>query len=85
MVVCSLTMKNEKVRTELLENQNEDSEEYLARCVVDPLRKKFYVYSDKGTEKELECDTIEEFMNVLSFVRAILDEEGGVLAYANPL
>lgn len=69
-----------------MEEQNEDSEEYLIRCVVDPLRKTFYVYSSEGDMKELECDTVEEFMNVLDFVRAILvDEHKGILAYANPL
>jgi hypothetical protein len=29
------------------------------------------------------CDTVEEFMNVLEFVRKTLDED--TLSYANPL
>jgi hypothetical protein len=58
-------------------------EEYLTRCVVDPLKRTVYIYSSEGTEREVSCDTIEEFMNVLEFVRATLDEE--TLSYANPL
>lgn len=58
-------------------------EEYLSRCVVDPLKRKIYLYSDEGTEKEVSCDTVEEFMNVLNFVRATVSED--ILAYASPL
>jgi len=58
-------------------------DEYLSRCVVDPSKRKVYLYSNTGTEKEVDCETVDEFMNVLSFVRSILDEE--TLAYANPL
>jgi len=41
------------------------------------------MYSDQGTEREVECETVDEFMNVLNFVRDVLDED--MLAYANPL
>lgn len=58
-------------------------DEYLARCVVDPLKKTVYLYSSEGTEKQVSCDTVEEFMNVLNFVRSTLDED--ILSYANPL
>ena len=58
-------------------------DEYLTRCVVDPVKRTVYLYSDEGTTKEVVCDTVEEFMNVLEFVRATLDEN--VLSYANPL
>lgn len=58
-------------------------DEYLARCVVDPLKKTVYLYSSEGTEKQVSCDTIEEFMSVLNFVRSTLDED--ILSYANPL
>jgi hypothetical protein len=58
-------------------------DEYLTRCVVDPLKRTVYLYSDEGTTKEVVCDTVEEFMNVLEFVRATLDES--TLSYANPL
>lgn len=58
-------------------------DEYLTRCVVDPIKRTVYLYSSEGTEKQVSCDTVEEFMNVLQFVRATVDEE--TLSYANPL
>jgi hypothetical protein len=58
-------------------------EEYLSRCVVDPIKRTVYLYSSEGSEKEVVCDTVDEFMNVLDFVRATVDEE--TLSYANPL
>ena len=57
--------------------------EYLSRCVVDPIKRTVYLYSNEGTEKQVTCDTVDEFMNVLEFVRATVDEE--TLSYANPL
>ncbi len=58
-------------------------DEYLTRCVVDPVKRTVYLYSNEGDTKEVTCDTIEEFMNVLDFVRATVDEE--TLSYVNPL
>ena len=58
-------------------------DEYLSRCVVDPVKRTVYLYSSEGSEKQVTCETVEEFMNVLDFVRATVDEE--TLSYANPL
>ena len=58
-------------------------EEYLSRCVVDPIKRTVYLYSSEGSEKQVTCETVEEFMNVLDFVRATVDAE--TLSYANPL
>jgi hypothetical protein len=58
-------------------------DEYLSRCVVDPIKRTVYLYSSEGGEKQVTCDTVEEFMNVLEFVRATVDEDS--LAYANPI
>ena len=58
-------------------------DEYLSRCVVDPIKRTVYLYSSEGSEKQVACDTVDEFMNVLEFVRATVDEE--TLSYANPL
>ena len=57
--------------------------EYLTRCVVDPVKRTVYLYSSEGSEKEVVCETVDEFMNVLDFVRATVDED--TLSYANPL
>jgi hypothetical protein len=58
-------------------------DEYLTRCVVDPIKRTVYLYSNEGDTKEVTCDTVEEFMNVLDFVRNTVDEK--VLSYASPL
>jgi hypothetical protein len=68
----------------LAEPQSTDgNQEYLTRCVVDPIKRTVYLYSSEGSEKQVSCETVEEFMNVLDFVRATVDEE--TLSYANPL
>jgi imidazoleglycerol phosphate dehydratase HisB len=58
-------------------------DEYLTKCVVDPSKRTVYLYSSEGDKKVVECDTVDEFMNVLSFVRDTCPEER--LSYANPL
>ena len=58
-------------------------DEFLTRCVVDPSTRTVYLYSSEGTEKEVVCETVDQFMSVLQFVRATCDEE--VLSYATPL
>ena len=54
----------------------------LSRCVVDPVARKFYLYSDQGDEKVVDCETMEQFMSVLELVRDRCPEEA--LAYADP-
>jgi hypothetical protein len=58
-------------------------DEFLTRCVVDPTKRKFYLFSNEGDEKVIDCETMEQFMSVLQFVRATCSED--VLAYSNPL
>jgi len=60
-----------------------ETEDFLSRCVVDTLAKKFYLYSSNGGEKTVECETIDQFMNVLKMVRSRVSED--CLAYTNPL
>ena len=64
-------------------HQPMEEDEFLTKCVVDPAKRTFYLYSSEGDEKEVTCDNIEEFMGVLSFVRATCHEER--LSYANPI
>ena len=42
-----------------------EDEEYLMKCVVDPVKKSFYLHSSEGDMKTVDCDNINEFMNVL--------------------
>ena len=58
-------------------------DEYLTRCVVDPVKRKFYLYSSEGEEKIVDCETVDQFMGVLELCRAMLDED--TLAYASPV
>ena len=56
--------------------------EYLTRCGVDPLKRKLYLYSSEGDEKTVDCETVDQFMNMLLFVRDTAGDE--VLSYVNP-
>ena len=58
-------------------------DEYLTRCVVDPLKRKIYLYSSEGDEKTVDCETVDAFMNMLLFVRDTAGDE--VLSYVDPL
>jgi len=60
-----------------------DVDEYLTRCVVDPSTRTFLIYSNLGNERKIDCANSNEFMNVLSFVRSILESD--TLVYADPL
>ena len=59
------------------------ADDYLSRCVVDSTRRTVHIYSSEGDEKTVECDTLEEFMNVLKFVREHAPED--TLSYVDPL
>ena len=56
---------------------------YLTRCVVDPLKRKIYLYSSEGDEKTVDCETVDQFINMLLFVRDTAGDEG--LSYVDPL
>ena len=58
-------------------------DEYLTRCVVDPVSRKFFLYSSEGEERVVDCETVDQFMSVLEMVRDKCSDD--VLAYANPL
>jgi len=59
-----------------------ETEEFLTRCVVDTLARKFYLYSSEGNEKVVECENIEQFMNVLEVVRSQVNDNA--LVYSSP-
>ena len=60
-----------------LENEGD---EHLTRVVIDTCSRTFRLFSNEGGEKIVECDNMEEFMNVLELVRAVVDED--VVAYS---
>ena len=58
-------------------------EDWLSKCVIDPSKRKFYLYSEGGDKRTVDCDTVQEFMNVLNFVRSTTSED--MISYAEPL
>ena len=58
-------------------------EDWLSKCVIDPSKRKVYLFSKGGEKKTVECDTGQEFMNVLKFVRSTTSED--MISYADPL
>ena len=66
-----------------MEFQEEQEDEYLTRVVVDTCARKFYLYSNEGDDRVVDCDNIDEFMNVLELVRRVVDED--IIAYSGPL
>ena len=60
-----------------------EDDAYLTRCVVNTTSRSFYLLSSDGSEKEINCETPEQFMDVLELVRRTCPEER--LSYANPI
>ena len=59
------------------------ADELLTRCVVDPVSRKFFLYSSEGQKKVVDCETVDQFMSVLELCRDTLGDD--VLKYADPL
>ena len=58
-------------------------EAFLTKCVVDPIKRSFYLYSNEGEKRVVNCDNTDEFMNVLELVRTITPDDA--LSYTDPL
>ena len=58
----------------------DEGDEFLTRVVIDTCSRTFRLYSNEGETKIVECDNMDEFMNVLELVRAVVDED--VVAYS---
>ena len=58
-------------------------EAFLTKCVVDPIKRSFYLYSSEGEKRVVNCDNTDEFMNVLELVRTITPDDA--LSYTDPL
>ena len=59
------------------------NDEFVEKCVVDTLKRSVVLYSSQGDKKTVDCDTVDEFMRVLSFVRNTVDED--MLVYSDPI
>lgn len=51
------------------------TEEFVQGIVIDICTRSFMLLSDQGDEKFVECDTVEQFMNVLEVVTATLEDD----------
>jgi len=59
-----------------------EDDEWLTRVVIDETLSKFYLYSIHGEKKTVDCEDLNEFMNVLDLIKAVVDEKSVV--YAEP-
>ena len=50
------------------------AQESVLGIVIDVCTRSFLLISDEGNEKMVNCDTVQEFMNVLEVVTANLSE-----------
>ena len=57
-------------------------DDWLSKCVIDPSKRKVYLYSEGGEKRTVDCDTVQEFMNVLRFVRSTTSED--MISMRNP-
>jgi hypothetical protein len=60
-----------------------DDDNYLTRVVVDTNSRKVYLYSSDGDSRTVECETVDQFMNVLELIRAVIDDD--MVAYCEPV
>jgi hypothetical protein len=51
------------------------AQECVQGIVIDVCTRSFLLLSDQGSERMVECETVEEFMNVLEVVTAQLEPE----------
>jgi len=66
-----------------MEEELKMTDDLLSKCVIDTSKRTVYLYSDGGDKKTVKCDTVDEFMNVLNFVRDMVEEER--VFYSDPL
>ena len=59
------------------------TDDLLSKCVIDTSKRKIYLYSDEGKENVVDCDTVDEFMSCLNFVRDMVEEDR--VFYSDPL
>ena len=60
-----------------------DDDEYLTSILVDINSRYFVMFSNEGSERKVECETVEDFMEVLKLVRQVVDED--TVFYVDPV
>ena len=59
-----------------------EDDEYITSCVVDLMRRTFILHSNEGNTNTADCETTDEFMDVLEAIRAVLPED--IIKYVQP-
>ena len=63
-----------------------EDDAYLTRCGVNTTARSFYLLSSDGSEREITCETPEQFMDVLKLCREVLpDIDEDLLVYTDPV
>ena len=60
-----------------------DEEDYLTEVIVDTCSRKYILHSNSGDVREVLCDTVQQFMDVLETVKLFVDED--YIFYSNPI
>lgn len=60
-----------------------DDDEWITRCVVNTMSRRISLYSNEGDERHVDCESVDQFMDVLEVVRAFIPEK--VLVYSDPM
>lgn len=59
-------------------------EEYVESVLIDVQKRSIKMFSNLGDENSVTCDTVDEFMNVLKFVRDTLEDDAAEIYYVDP-
>ena len=60
-----------------------NAETYVESVVIDICSRSFFITSNENDERVVECDSAEEFMNVLEVCTALLEEDQ--ILYTGPV
>ena len=60
-----------------------NAETFVENVVIDICSRSFIVTSDKNDKRMVECDSAEEFMNLLEVCTALLEEDQ--ILYTEPV
>lgn len=66
-----------------MSKQPNHMDEYLSKVIIDPMNWKISLYSDQGSEKIVDFDNMNTFLDLVRFVREEAKED--VIEYASPL
>ena len=63
----------------------QETEEYVESVLVDVCSRSFKLFSSFGDEQYMTCETPDQFMEVLSFVKWMLEDDKADLYFLDPI